>query len=79
MIAEGCVGSSHHSTAGLQEPATNQPPTMEPPLLPNATLDFLGNDLIIRCASYLDAVGWRSSDGRAQVLGSLKLASTDLW
>ena len=57
MIAEGCVGSSHHSTAGLQEPATNQPPTMEPPLLPNATLDFLGNDLIIRCASYLDADG----------------------
>ena len=45
--------ASQVSTIGMQQPRDNK----RARLLPGATLDVLGNDLLIRCASYLDADG----------------------
>ena len=58
-LKPACYPGSHRPTSQSRPTA----PMMQPRdskrvrLLPSATLDTLGNDLVIRCASYLDADG----------------------
>ena len=46
-----------HPTTSTSQPMMQPRDSKRARLLPSATLDTLGNDLLIRCASYLDADG----------------------